>query len=140
MAKFLLVYVQVLAFQQISVAQNYNRVFNFKQGDLFETEVITTSNAIIKRGKQVLNVSSTNNITKSYAINNADDKGYGITVRINKMKAAIDANKVRTSFNSDAITDTTSNILKGLYHVINKPIKIAVNKNGVLKLTNFHSN
>jgi hypothetical protein len=124
---------QLLALPTIVTAQTYNRVFEYKKGDVFQSEVITTSNSMIKRGKQILNVSSTNNIVKSHTIKEADNQGYKLAVKIDKMNASIDANKVRTSFNSEKTNDTTSNILKGLYFVVNKPIEITINKNGVIQ-------
>ena len=120
-------------FTEMAGAQTYTRVFDFKKGDEFQSEIIITSNAMIKRGKQVLNVSSTNNLTKSYKIQQADDQGYKFAVAINKMKAAIDANKIRTSFDTDNKTDTTSNILQGLFFVVNKPIAVTISKNGSIQ-------
>jgi len=120
-------------FTDAVVGQTYTRVFDFKKGDEFQSEIIITSNAMIKRGKQVLNVSSTNNLTKSYKIQQADDQGYRFSVAIDKMKAAIDANKVRTSFDTGNTTDTTSNILKGLFFVVNKPIAVTISKNGAIQ-------
>lgn len=125
--------IQAFALKTTSLAQSYNRVFEYKKGDVFLSESITTSNAMIKRGKEVLNISSTNNLTKSYTITNADDQGYKLAVKINKMNASIDANKVRTTFNSEKITDTSSSILKGLYFTINKPIEVVMNKNGAIQ-------
>lgn len=116
-----------------AVAQTYNRVFDFKKADEFQSEIIITSNAMIKRGKQVLNVSSTNSLTKSYKIKQANDQGYQFSVTIDKMKAAIDANKIRTSFNTSDKVDTASNILKGLFFVVNKPIAVTISKNGAVQ-------
>lgn len=129
----IIVGIQVFALKSTSLAQSYNRVFEYKKGDVFLSETITTSNSMIKRGKEVLNVSSTNNLTKSHTITNADNEGYKLAVKIDKMNAAIDANKVRTTFNSEKITDTTSNILKGLFFTVNKPIEVIINKNGVIQ-------
>ena len=129
----IIVGIQVFALKSTSLAQSFNRVFEFKNGDVFLSETITTSNSMIKRGKEVLNVSSTNNLTKSHTITNADNQGYKLSVKIDKMNAAIDANKVRTTFNSEKITDTASSILKGLFFTINKPIEVVINKNGVIQ-------
>ena len=123
----------IFAVNSIAIAQTYNRVFEYKKGNVFQTETITTSNSMIKRGKELLNVSSTNNLIKSYTVKDADNQGYKLAVKIDKMNAAIDANKVRTTFNSEMIVDTTSNILKGLYYTINKPIEVVINKNGVIQ-------
>lgn len=125
--------IQAFAVQSTSLAQSYKRVFEYKKGDVFLSETITTSNSMIKRGKEVLNVSSTNSLTKSHTITSADNQGYKFAVKIDKMNAAIDANKVRTTFNSEKITDTSSNILKGLFFVINKPIQVSINKNGAIQ-------
>lgn len=125
--------IQVFAVNSTSLAQSYNRVFEYKKGDVFLSETITTSNALIKRGKEVLNVSSTNSLTKSHTVTNADNQGYKLSVKIDKMNAAIDANKVRTTFNSEKVTDTASSILKGLFFTINKPIEVVINKNGVIQ-------
>lgn len=122
-----------LLLNECAFAQIYTRVFDFKKGNEFQSEITTTSNSMIKRGKQVLNVSSTSNMTKSYKIKEANDQGYKFSIQVNKMKSTIDANKVRTSFNSEEKVDTSSNILNGLYFILNKPIEVAVSKNGAIQ-------
>lgn len=114
-------------------AQEGHRTFVFKQGEEYQTEMLTNSNAVVKRGKQTLNISSVTSATKSYKVVSATDKGYDFTMQIKKMDNVIESLGQKMHYNSETTFDSTSTILKALDFMMKKPINLAINKYGIIQ-------
>ena len=114
-------------------AQEGHRTFAFKQGDEFQTEILTNSNSTLKRGTQTLNISSTTTATKLYKVITATDKEYGFAIEIKKMDNVIETLGQKLHFNSETTFDSTSTILRALNFMMKKPINLLINKYGVIQ-------
>ncbi|MDQ7949094.1 MAG: hypothetical protein REI78_05430 [Pedobacter sp.] len=114
-------------------AQVGHRVFTFKAGDEYETEMITNSNAVLKRGNQVLNINSTTNATKAYKVATANAEETNLTVEIKSMDNMIEALGEKLHFNSANKVDSSSTILRALDFMVKKPVKVALDKYAVIK-------
>lgn len=114
-------------------AQVGHRQFRFSTGDEYETEMITNSNAVLKRGNQILNINSTTNATKSYKVQSATADGTNLTVEIKSMDNVIEALGEKLHFNSANKVDSSSTILRALDFMVKKPVKVALDKYAVIK-------
>jgi hypothetical protein len=114
-------------------AQDGHRVFNFKVGEEYQTEILTNSKAIVQRGKQTLNVNTVSSATKLFNVTMANDRGYTFNMRIKKMDNVIDAMDKKLHYNSDIKNDSSSVILRALDFMLNKPIDIVTNKYGIIQ-------
>ena len=119
-------------------AQEKRRVFALKQGDEFQREILTNSKSVIQRGKQTLNVNSVSSLTKSYVVTSTSPNGNVMSVKIKKMDNLIDALGQRLQYNSDARKDSSSIIERALNHMVNKPVEVTVDKNGVILFSNAY--
>ena len=117
----------------VAVAQEGHRVFAFKPGEEYQTEILTNSRAIVQRGKQTLNVNTVSTATKSFTTTLASDRGFTFNVKIKKMQNEIDAMGKKLFHSSEVKSDSTSLILKALDFMLNKPIDVQVNKYGVIQ-------
>jgi hypothetical protein len=95
--------------------------------------MVTNSAAILKRGTQTLNINSETKATKSYIVTSVNDKGYTFNVEIKSMDIALDALGEKLKYNSQTSFDSTSTILKALDFMIKKPVKVSVNKYGIIQ-------
>lgn len=119
-------------------AQEKRRVFALKQGDEFQREILTNSKSVIQRGKQTLNVNSVSSLTKSYVVTSTSPNGNVMSVKIKKMDNLIDALGQRLQYNSEARKDSSSIIERALNHMVNKPVEVTVDKNGVILFSNTY--
>jgi len=119
-------------------AQDKRRVFALKQGDEFQREILTNSKSVIQRGKQTLNVNSVSSLTKSYVVTSTSSNGNVMSVKIKKMDNLIDALGQRLQYNSEARKDSSAIIERALNHMINKPVEVTVDKNGVILYSNSY--
>lgn len=119
-------------------AQDKRRVFALKQGDEFQREILTNSKSVIQRGKQTLNVNSVSSLTKSYVVTSTSSNGNVMSVKIKKMDNLIDALGQRLQYNSESRKDSSSIIERGLNHMVNKPVEVTVDKNGVILYSNSY--
>lgn len=116
-----------------AIAQEGHRVFNFKQGEEFQTEILTNSKAVVQRGKQTLNVNTVSTTTKSFTATLANERGFTFNVKINKMQNEIDAMGKKLYHSSEVKSDSSSVILKALDFMLNKPVDVQINKYGVIQ-------
>lgn len=119
-------------------AQQTGRVFNFKQGDEFQKEILTSSKAVIQRGKQILNVNAVSSLTKSYTVASNTPSGVLLNVKIKKMDNVIDALGKQMHYNSEQKKDSTSIIERALDYMVNKPVDVTVDKYGVILSSNLY--
>ncbi|KQB99995.1 DUF6263 family protein [Pedobacter sp. Hv1] len=119
-------------------AQDKRRVFALKQGDEFQREILTNSKAVIQRGKQTLSVNSVSSLTKSYVVTSTSANGNVMNVKIKKMDNLIDALGQRLQYNSESRKDSSSIIERALNHMVNKPVEVTVDKNGVILYSNSY--
>ncbi len=126
-------YIWLFSLPISSQAQEEHRIFDFKIGDEYQTEMLANSNAILKRGKQTLNVNSVTGSIRSYKVTSANDQGYTFKVEINKMNVELDALGGKLNYTTGEGFDSTSTILKALDFMIKKPINITMNKYGIIK-------
>ncbi|RZA02890.1 MAG: hypothetical protein EOP47_05300 [Sphingobacteriaceae bacterium] len=105
------------------------RAFTFTPGDEFEKQSILKSTANIQRGNQRLTVSSSSNITRLYKVTEVDTAAK-MDVTITKMDNIISALGQLLHYDSEKGVDSTSKIQKSLGSMLNKPVKVSVNKNG----------
>lgn len=117
----------------VASAQEGHRVFSFKPGEEYQTEILTNSKAIVQRGKQTLNVNTVSTATKSYTTTLANDRGYTFNVKINKMTNEIDAMGKKLFHSSEMKSDSSSVILRALDFMLNKPVDVQVNKYGIIQ-------
>ncbi len=115
------------------MAQDGHRVFIFKPGEEYQTEILTNSKAIVQRGKQTLNVNTVSTATKTFTNTLANDRGYTFNVKIKSMRNEIDAMGKKLIHSSDLKSDSTSVILKALDFMLNKPVDVLVNKYGIIQ-------
>src|SRR5665213_1284533 len=114
-----------------AVAQKH-RVFTFQQGDEFEKQIHMNSTCSIQRGKQILMISSSSVISRSYQVTAVSDTTYQFSITIKKMDDLINFQGRRLHFNSDNAIDTTSQIHKVLKYMMAKPSYVTLNKRGVI--------
>ncbi|TKC12491.1 hypothetical protein FA048_02410 [Pedobacter polaris] len=114
-------------------AQEGHRAFQFKQGEEYQTEMLTNSSAVLKRGNQLLNINSVTTATKTYKVTSTNDKEYSFNVEIKKMDLVLDALGQKLIYNSETGFDSTSTILKALNFMIKKPINLVINKYGIIQ-------
>jgi len=115
-----------------TVAGQQHRVFTFRQGEEFEKQIHMNSTCSIQRGKQILNVSSSSVISRSYQVTAASDTAYQFSVTIKKMDDLINFQGKYLHFNSETTIDTTSQIHKVLKYMMAKPSYISINKRGII--------
>ncbi len=113
-------------------AQDQRRVFAFNLGDEFQKETLISSNSSLQRGNQTLEISSVSSMTKSYVVNSTSSNATSISVKIKSMDNLVNTVGNQLFYSSSQKLDTTSAIQKALAHMINKPIDISVDKNGVI--------
>lgn len=116
-----------------AIAQEGHRVFVFKQGEEYQTEILTNSKAIVQRGKQSLNVNTVSTATKTFTNTLANDRGYTFNVKYKSMRNEIDAMGNKLVHSSDVKSDSTSVILKALDFMLNKPVDVQINKYGIIQ-------
>lgn len=114
-------------------AQVNRRVFDFKQGEQYQTELLTNSSTALKRGNQILHVNSVTSGTKLYTVTDVSNNEYKFTVEIKKMDNLIEALGEKLHYNSETPIDSTSSILRALDFMIKKPIKVTIDKNGIIQ-------
>jgi hypothetical protein len=119
-------------------AQSGHRIFDFKTGDEYQTEMLTNSSAILKRGNQTLNISSVTTATKSYKVTSSNPAGYTLDVEIKKMDLTLEALGKKLTYSSGIKFDSTSTILAALDFMIKKPINLTIDKFGVIQSSTDH--
>jgi hypothetical protein len=127
----LLVFFILLSFG--AEAQKAYRVFNFNTGDEYQTDILTNSNAIIQRGKQTINANTVSTVSKTFSAILANDRGYTFNVKIKRMDNEINVMGKRLYYSSDAKRDTSSTIVKALDFMLNKPVDVQINKEGIIQ-------
>lgn len=116
-----------------ATAQEGHRIFTFKPGEEYQTEILTYSKAVVQRGKQSLNVNTVSTVTKVYTNTLANERGYTFNVKIKSMRNDIDAMGQKLVHSSDIKSDTSSVILRALDFMLNKPVDVQVNKYGIIQ-------
>jgi hypothetical protein len=116
-----------------SMAQDGHRVFMFKPGEEYQTEILTNSKAIVQRGKQTLNINTVSTVTKSFSTTLASERGFTFNVNIKKMHNEIEAMGKKLIHSSEIKSDSNSIILRALDFMLNKPIDVQINKYGVIQ-------
>lgn len=114
-------------------AQVGHRIFRFNVGEEYETEMLTNSNAVLKRGNQTLNISSVTTATKSYKVTSANENETNLTVEIKNMDNVIETLDRKLHYNSAAPIDPTSTILRALDFMVKKPVNVSLDKYAVIK-------
>jgi hypothetical protein len=114
-------------------AQEGHRIFRFKTGDEYETVMLTNSNAVLKRGKQTLNINSVTTATKAYKVKSSNESGANLTVEIKNMDNIIEAMGQKLHYNSTAKIDSSSTILRALDFMVKKPVNVSLDKYAVIK-------
>lgn len=114
-------------------AQEGHRVFVFKPGETYQTDILTNSKAVVQRGKQTLNVNTVSSVSKSFINTLSNDRGSTFQVKIDKMDNEIDAMGQKLRYNSGTKIDTSSRILRALDFMMNKPIDVQINKYGIIQ-------
>lgn len=109
-----------------------HRVFTFRQGDEFEKQIRLNSTCSIQRGKQILNISSSSVLSRSYQVTAVSDTAYQFSVSIKKMDDLINFQGKQLHFNSENAIDTTSQIHKVLRYMMIKPSYVSINKQGII--------
>jgi len=117
----------------VASAQEGHRIFTFKPGETYQTEILTNSNAIVQRGKQTLKVNTVSSVTKSYTNTLANDRGSNFKVKIDKMDTEIEAMGQKLRYISTNKIDTSSKIQKALDFMVNKPVDVQVNQYGLVQ-------
>jgi hypothetical protein len=115
------------------LAQEGHRVFVFKPGEVYQTDILTNSKAVVQRGKQSLSVNTVSSVTKSFASTLSNERGSTFKVKIDKMDNEIEAMGQKLRYNSGTKMDTTSQILRALDFMVNKPIDVQINKYGIIQ-------
>lgn len=113
-------------------AMGQHRVFTFQQGDEFEKQIHLNSTCSIQRGKQILTISSSSNVSRVYKVVAISDTAYQFSVAIKKMDDLINFQGKRLHFNSENAIDTTSQIHRVLRYMMTKPALVFVNKRGII--------
>ncbi|SFH08836.1 hypothetical protein [Pedobacter insulae] len=115
-------------------AQQKYRVFKFNTGDEYQTDILTTSNAIIQRGKQTITANTISTASKAFSAILANDRGYTFNVKIKKMENDINIMGQKLHYSSvDSKKDTNSTIIKALDFMLDKSIDVQVNKEGIIQ-------
>ena len=114
-------------------AQEGHRIFEFKQGSEYQTDMLTNSSAVLKRGNQTLNISSVTSAVKTYKLASTNDKGYNFNVEIKNMDINLKALDKELIYQSGVGFDSTSTILKALDFMVKKPVNVVMNKFGVIQ-------
>ncbi len=127
----LLVFFILLSF--VAEAQKTYRVFNFNKGDEYQTDILTNSNATIQRGKQTINANTVSTVSKTFSTILANERGYTFNVKIKRMDNEINVMGKRLHYSSDAKRDTSSAIVKALDFMLNKPVDVQINKEGIIQ-------
>lgn len=122
-----------VCFVQSLQAQVGHRVFRFNNGEEYETNMLTNSNAVLKRGTQTLNINSVTTATKSYKVTSANDNETNLTVEIKNMDNTIEALGERLHYNSAMKMDSSSTIMRALDFMVKKPINVKLDKYAVIK-------
>ncbi len=117
----------------VASAQDGHRVFAFKPGEEYQTEILTNSKAVVQRGKQTLNVNTVSTATKSFTATLANDRGFTFNVKIKTMRNEIDAMGKKLIHSSDLKSDSSSVILRALDFMLNKPVDVQINKYGIIQ-------
>lgn len=121
----------VLSF--VSKAQDGHRVFLFKEGEEYQTDILTNSNAIVQRGKQDLRINTVSTVSKAIKVSLANERGFTFNVKIKAMDNVIDAMGKQLHHSSAIKSDTSSSILKALDFMLNKPIDVVTDKYGIIQ-------
>jgi hypothetical protein len=109
-----------------------HRVFNFKKGDEFYRQTATKSSCIIQMGKSQVHINSNSMVAKAYDVTDANDNSFTFTVTTKKITSSLDVDDKHMEFDSGMPLDNSSLLAKGLYYMIDKPIAVGIDKNGVI--------
>ena len=120
-------------FNQKLMAQGYNKVFVFAQGDTYETEVTTNSDAIVKRGNQQFKIKSKTVLTKKYLVQSVNGEKVDVQVNIDKLLCNLDVNGKKVNYDSSQKAENTSSIVNGIAYIVHKPIVVSLNKYGAIQ-------
>lgn len=121
-----------LIFISYAASGQQHRIFTFQKGDEFEKQTHLNSTCSIQRGKQILNISSSSFLSKTYQVLAVSDSAYQFSVSIKKMADSIGFQQKRLFFNSEKKVDTTSQIQKVLKYMMNKPSLVLIDKHGII--------
>ncbi|HEY9196233.1 MAG TPA: hypothetical protein VIM77_08205, partial [Mucilaginibacter sp.] len=102
----------------------------FKTGDEFQRQVITKSNCVLQRGSQALHIGSVSNITKTYRVTDATEKGASFIIITNKLTDTINAMDQVLIYNSGKPADPNSSIQTGLQKMVNAQALVYANNKG----------
>lgn len=119
-------------FHFASFAQDGHRVFNFANNAEYQTNILVNSKSIIQRGKQILKVNSTSDVSKISKVTAVGDKDYTFNIRIKNIDNLIDAMGKKLHYNSSTGLNG-STIKNALDYMINKPVDLKVNKYGIIE-------
>lgn len=136
--KRLLLIGMIISMGFCTTAQEVHRLFNLAPNQVYQTEITTNSRAVIERGRQKFSVNSASVLTKQYAVTAKDASGYQMSVKIVKMDNKIDAMGQQFHYNSEGSKDTSSNLIKALDFMLNKPVKVKINNYGVIESYSDH--
>jgi hypothetical protein len=114
-------------------AQETHRTFKFKTGEEYQTEMVTNSMAVLKRGTQVLNIGSVTSATKTYKVTLDSKLGYDFNVEIKNMDISLDALGKKLIYKSNTGFDSTSTILNALDFMLKKPINLSIDEYGIIQ-------
>ncbi|WP_316770400.1 hypothetical protein [Pedobacter frigiditerrae] len=116
----------------VSFAQDGHRTFSFKTNAEYQTDITVNSRSIIQRGKQVLHINSTSNVSKTSKVIAIGDKGYTFNIKIKGMDNLIDGMGKKLHYNSASGLDG-STIKSALDYMVNKSVDLKVNKYGIIE-------
>ena len=108
------------------------RVFNFKKGDEYYRQTATRSSCIIQMGKSQVHINSNSSVAKAYDVSDVSDNGFTFTVTTKKITSSLDVDDKHMRFDSSAPLDNNSLLAKGLDYMIDKPIAVAIDRDGII--------
>jgi hypothetical protein len=117
----------------VAKAQKEYRIFKFNVGDQYQTDILTNSNAIVQRGKQTITTNTVSTASKVYSAILANERGYTFDVKIKKMQNEINMMGKKLIYNSESKVDTSSSIAKALEFMLNKPVDVQINREGIIQ-------
>src|SRR5690606_29599034 len=72
-------------------------------------------------------------VSKSFSTILANERGYTFNVKIKKMQNEINLMGKKLFYSSETKRDTSSSIIKALDFMLNKPVDVQINKEGIIQ-------
>ncbi len=118
-----------------SNAQFLNRKFDFTYGDEYIKNTKVTSTGVVERGNQNMVVNTISTVKKAIKVTDSSETGYGFKITIEEMDNQIETLDKKVSFSSTKPVDPSSKLEKALRYMIDKPVELRTDKNGIILST-----